>query len=187
MRILIFVVVIFFGFASQAFLLDFNLDAFDGNLSTTSDSKNSRLFGSIGLMADLSKSDSVRINFGFSLINVHLKNELGSNASESLTSLDMGPSIRWNIDDHKLYSLSAVYGVFAKGKYESSGISQSLTGNSYYFKFAIEPEVSERIHLGFALNYYSVQYGSAVINSVESSVAYKNSWFFPSISLAFRL
>jgi hypothetical protein len=144
------------------------------------------LFGSLGILADLSKSDNARINFGFNVLSVSSKSEIGTNASETFSSIDMGPSLRWTIDSRKLFSLTAVYSVYGKGKYETAVKSETINGTSYYMKFSVEPQMTDNLYLGFAVNYYASTYGTSVSNSVESTVSYKSSWIFPSFSLALR-
>jgi hypothetical protein len=186
MKKLIILLISFVCFKSQALVIDMNLNNFSDSLSTSTDSKSSRLFGSVGLLADLTKSDSARINFGFTILSISSKTEIGANTSETFSSLDMGPAIRWSIDSKRMFSLTFVYAIYGKGKYDTATTSSTITGSSYYLKAAVEPQIADNLNLGFALNYYSSQYSTSVTNSVESSVSYKSSWIFPSLSLALR-
>lgn len=184
-----FVFVQIYVLSSQAFMLDLNGNMFQDAQTTATDSKSAKTFIGVAALGDIAKSDVGTFHLGWSIISMSQKTDVGTTSSESFSSLDMGPEFRWAFDKKGLFSVSLVYGVLAKGTYQSgvgSSTSETVSGTNLFFKFAIEPEISERWHLGFAMNYYSVQYKLSVVNSVETSVSYKNTWTFPSISATYR-
>jgi hypothetical protein len=181
---LIFLISLQLAQQAKAFTLDINLNNFDDKLTTSSESKSSRLFGSVGVLADLSKNDSARVTLGWYVMSVTQKNEMSSTFTENLSAIDTGPALRWAIDSKKVFALTAIYGVISKAQFETATTSQNLTGTSYCVKLSVEPEVVDHFNLGFALNYYSSEYTRSVLNSAESTISYKNSWLFPSISMA---
>jgi len=98
----------------------------------------------------------------------------------------MGPMFRMHFDNHGLYTMTVTYALFAKGSLEKSGVKETISGTSIHLKFAVEPQVTERFFIGFAVNYYSASYNKSTVSSTESDVSYKFQRTFPSFSLSYR-
>lgn len=170
-----------------AFLLDLNLGLTQGSFDRSGEQTSSKANNALGLFANLSNSESsLGFNIGWYILSVSNKESFPPTINQSLTSNDMGPAIRWQIDRQKRFSLTLAYGIICKGNYDDGIVNENLSGESYLLKFAFEPEIAERYFLGVALNYYVANYKTLVLNSVQSDVAYKNSLFFPSLSFSYR-
>ena len=175
------------GSSAQAFILDVNTTIFQDSQTTATDAKSSRSMYNIAAYGDLSRAGGAGFHLGWSVFSVAQKTELGATTSEELKSLDMGPALRWSIDRNRIYSLTVVYGVTAKGSYSSgSATSQDIRGTQLFAKIAVEPPLNDNWHAGFAINYYSTSYNLAVSNSTETTISYKNNWIFPTISISYH-
>ena len=172
---------------ANALLFDLNLGVLQGSFDHSGEQINSKSVNSLGLFSNLSNSESMLgINIGWYMLAVTSKEVFPPTVNQSLTSNDMGPAIRWQIDRQKRFSLTMAYGIICRGSYSNGIVDESLTGESYLLKFAIEPEFSDKYFIGFGLNYYVANYKTLVLNSVQSNVSYKNSLFFPSLSFSYR-
>ncbi len=171
----------------HAVVLDLNLGILQGSFDRDTLQTNARLINSVGMFANLSKAESnLGINLGWYITAISIKESYPSSINQTLTSNDMGPAVRWQIDKHNRFSLTFVYGVICKGQYSDGVVDESLTGESYLFKFAFEPELSERYFIGGAINYYAANYKIKIINSVQSDISYKNTLIYPSLSFSYK-
>lgn len=187
MKSLLIAALFLFSFKSQAWIADVNADIISEAASTTSESKTSRQFIAVGVLGDLGKGERARYYLGWGIISASAKDTNSSPAYEqTLSTLDMGPTFRMHFDPRGLYTATFTYAIFAKGTLATAATDEKLTGSSYHLKFAIEPSVTERLFIGFALNYYSASYSKSVASSVESDVSYKMTRMFPSFSLSYR-
>jgi hypothetical protein len=172
---------------AQAFLLDLNSGIMQGSTSHNTDQSSSRSFNSLGLFANLGKSESpTGILLGWYVLSLSNTDKFPATVDQTLSSTDMGPAVRWQIDKHQIFSLTYAYGIICKGKYKDATTDESLTGESHFIKLAAEPEIAEHIFLGAAINYYTSNYKTSLVNSVQTNVSYKNTWIYPSISFSFR-
>lgn len=170
-----------------AFLLDVNSGLLQQNFDHSGEQTNSKSVNSLGLFANLSNSDGNQgVNIGWYMLAVSSKENFPPNVNQSLTSSDMGPAVRLQIDRQKRFSLTLAYGIICKGNFNDGLTDESLTGESYLLKFAIEPEIADRYFIGVGLNYYVANYKTRVISSVQSDVSYKNTLIFPSLSFSYR-
>ena len=185
MNRLLFFAILLLQSAVQAVVIDVGATQFSHTFTQLSDTKTSQTFINLSLMANITKGEPKKLNFGWTMISVSTAVET-STTSDKLTSLDMGPVIRWAIDQRHLFVLTLAYGVYAKGKFDTLTTSETLTGTSLFAKIAVEPQVTETFNLGVSLNYYSPSYNKAVLSSVESNVSYKGMQLFPAISMAFH-
>lgn len=187
MKNLFLAVLFFFTLKSQAWMADLNADLSSEAITTTSDQKNSAQFISLGVLGDLGKGETMRYYLGWGIISASSKNtNATAGVDQTFSTLDMGPTFRVHFDKRGLYTGTLTYALFAKGTLATGAVSEAITGSSMHLKFAIEPEVTERFFIGFALNYYSATYSKSVVNSTESSVSYKVIRTFPSLSLSYR-
>lgn len=171
----------------DAALIEGNFNIFQGTLSRTETHKNAKTFASFGIFVNLNRGEKARYFAGWYVMSVSSTDDLSPSINEKLTSSDMGPAFRWNIDRNSMFSATFAYGILCKGKYSTDGgTDEDLSGSSYLLKVAMEPEVAENFNIGIAINYYNANYNKKVINSTESSVSEKNTWMFPSLSLAWR-
>lgn len=184
---LISLVIFFLSFSAKAFLFDLNSGILQGSLNRSTDQSTSRSLNSLGLFAHLGKSEnSSGLLLGWYVLSVSNKDSLPPSIDQTLTSTDMGPAVRWQIDKHQIFSLTYAYGIICKGQYKDNSIDEKLVGESHFVKLAAEPEVTEHFFIGGAINYYTSSYKTSTVNSVQSDVNYKNTWIYPSISFSFR-
>ncbi len=161
---------------------NFATDAF----TTAAEQKTARQFYLLGLLGDVHTGDRTSTYVGWGVISAGAKDTSASGTEQTFSSLDTGPLFRMGFGNRGTYSLSALYALVAKGKLDSGARSEALTGSSYLIKFAIEPEVADKVCVGFAMNYYAASFSKSVMNSVESDVSYKIQRTFPSISFSYR-
>lgn len=184
MKLLLFFYIVIFQALANAVIIDIGASQFSQSFTQNAESKSALTFMNLSLMANITKGEPKKINFGWSIISVSTQLET-TTTSEKLSSLDMGPVIRWAIDQRRLYVLTLAYSVYSKGTFETLTTSENLTGTSIHAKFALEPQLTDTFGLGVSLNYYSPSYNKSVLNSSESDVSYKGSHIFPAISMAF--
>jgi hypothetical protein len=187
MKLFFSLLLIFFSARSQAWMIDLDTDFATDAFTTAQEQKNSRTFFQLGMLGDINKGDSVSSYVGWGVISAAAKdtNEKAG-VDQTFSTMDTGPLFRFGFGSRGVYSVSLMYSLVAKGKLDQNGTSGDLTGSSYLFKFAIEPEVAEKIYVGFAMNYYAASYSKSVTSSVESDVSYKIQRTFPSISFSYR-
>lgn len=179
--------ILFLAQNSQAFLLDINSGILQGGFTRTTDQSSSRLVNSLGVFANLSKSDTgAGVNLGWYILSVTNKDVYPATINQTLTSSDMGPAVRWQFDKRRQLSLTLAYGIICKGNYTDDSVNENLSGTSYFLKFAFEPEFAERYYIGVALNYYAANYTSMLVGSAQSDISYKNTWIYPSLSFSYR-
>ncbi|MEK6628175.1 MAG: hypothetical protein AABY53_06080 [Bdellovibrionota bacterium] len=173
--------------SAQAFLLDINSGILQGSFNRASEQSNSKSVNSLGLYANLANSDSnLGVNIGWFILLVSNKENYPPTVSQTLSSNDMGPALRWQIDRGKKYSLTLAYGIICKGNFNDGVTEESLSGESYLLKFAIEPEIADRYFVGVGLNYYVASYKTRIVTSIQSDAGYKNTVIFPSLSFSYR-
>lgn len=186
-RVIFFILVFAVSLQSHAVLLDIGSGIFQGSFEHTSEQTNSKSQNAFGVFANLSNATNyVGVNIGWYMFSFSSKENFPSAIDHSLSSNDMGPALRWQIDKQKLYSLTLAYGIICRGGYNDGSTDEALTGESYLLKFAVEPMVTERVFVGVGLNYYVANYKTSVVNSLQSEVSYKNTIFYPSLSFSYR-
>lgn len=182
--ILIFFCLLVTGFAQADPLLDFGFVYSGETFNTTASSSDTQYFYNASLLFNLDTGQRCFIGwnvFGISQASV------AASTTTNYSSLDMGPSIRWNIDKAGTYSLTGTYGYLAKATYSSGSSSENWEGSSLLAQFAIQAASGrQKIFLGLSLNYYSATYTKKVVSRVESSNSAQKSWIFPMITLTWR-
>ncbi len=187
MKFLICLAFLFISLKSQAWMIDLNAELGSDTLSTTSEEKDTRQTYFLGVLGDISKGDTASTFVGWGVINANVKNTNNvAGTDQTFSTLDTGPLFRLGLGSRGTYSFSLMYALVAKGKLDSGGTSGAITGSSYLIKFAIEPEVADKVCVGFAMNYYAASYSKSVTSSVESNISYKIQRTFPSVSLTYR-
>ncbi len=173
--------------SANAFLIDINSGILQGSFNRASEQTNSKSANSLGLYANLANSDSnLGLNIGWFMLSISNKESFPPTTNQTLTSNDMGPALRWQIDKGKKYSLTLAYGIICKGNFNDGTTDESLNGESYLLKFAVEPEIADRYFMGIGLNYYVASYKTRVVSSIQSDAGYKNTQIFPSLSFSYR-
>lgn len=187
MKIILFLIFFSFHNFCHAILIDLNSGILQGSFNRTTDISNSRSINSVGIYANLGKSDGGYIFFlGWNISTLNNQDNFQGVLNQKITSSDMGPAFRWQIDRRQLFSLTYAYGIICKGVYDDTLVTENLTGESHHLKFSIEPEIFEHFFIGVGINYYSSNYKTVIINSVQSEINYKNSLMYPSLSLSYR-
>ncbi len=153
MKPLLFFVIFSLQSLAYAVVIDVGATQFSHTFTQLNDTKTSQTFFNLSLMANISKGEPKKLNFGWTIMSVSTQVET-SISSDKLTSLDMGPVLRWAIDQRHLFVLTVAYGVYAKGKFDTLTTSENLTGTSLFAKFAVEPPVTDTFNLVVSLNYY---------------------------------
>lgn len=187
MKNLILAVLILFSFKSYAWIADLNADIISESFSTKTEQTSSRQFISFSALGDVGKTESARYYLGWGVISATAKDAISSpSVDQSFATLDMGPTFRMHFDKNGLYCLSFTYAIFGKGTLTTAGVSEAIRGSSYHLKFSIEPQVTERLFIGFSLNYFAASYNKSVVNAVETDVSYKVTRMFPMLALSYR-
>ncbi len=175
-----------FSFKAQAIVLELNSGIANASLTSASNSSNAISVNNFGIFASLTKGEGAGVLLGWYISSVTNKVEVSGTVDQSLSSSDMGPVLRWQIDKKKMFSISYAYHVLCKGTLTTNGSAEDLTGTSSLIKFAVEPELGDDFFIGVGLNMYSASYSISTVNSTQSSVGYSNSIMYPSISMAYR-
>lgn len=187
LRIFITYAVLAFTTPAFALLLDINSNVSLGNLTTSSAQTSNKMVNAFGVFANLSRKEaSSRLQIGWYILSFSSKDYIPSVVNQTLDSSDMGPAVRWDIDKRGFYSLTFAYGVICKGSLYDGSTTSSLSGVSYLVKASIEPQITDRLYIGGAINYYSATYDTSVVGSTQSTISYQNNLIYPSISLAYR-
>ena len=183
----IFVLLSFLASNSHAFLIDLNAGIMQGGFSRTTEQNIGRSINSIGLFANLGRSENFSgFLLGWYMSSVRNTDSYQGVLDQTLTSSDMGPSFRWQYQSKQIYSITYAYGIICKGNFSDSIVSEETNGESHLIKLSIESNLGEKFLIGFALNQYTANYKTSLVNSVQSSVSYKNSSTFPSLSLSYN-
>lgn len=142
-----------------------------------------------------------RTNYGFDLmVNVDQNhywytgfhaNQFAAQDSQSstttqLSSLDMGPFVKWVVDRRRVMVVGAGFNVISKGTYSTGSANSELTGTSLLGSLEIAPEVSENWHIGVKFSYYSIGYTKSTSTSSASDISYSRNLIFPSLVISFR-
>lgn len=185
--ILTFILLILAVSSSFAVVADLNLGIAQGGFAKGTDQNISRSINSLGVFANLGKSDATSgWLLGWYMSSVNNSDAFQGVLNQTLTSSDMGPSFRWQTQARQIFSVTYAYGIICKGNFSDATVTEELNGESHLLKMAIETNLSDRFLIGLALNYYAATYKTSLISSVQSSVSYKNTWTYPSISLSYR-
>lgn len=185
---LIFILFLIFAVNSYALVAELNLGISQSAFTRTTDQNVGRSINSVGIYANLGKSDSAKgFLMGWYVSSITNTNNFAGVLDQTLTSSDMGPSFRWHINSKLLSSITYTYGIICKGNYSDGSVDEKLDGTSHFIKFEIiESYISEKFLIGLALNYYTASYKSSVISAVQSDIDYKNTWTYPSLTLSYR-
>ena len=186
-NIFIFVLILVFFQTSYAVVADMNLGLIQGGLSRATDQNIGRSINSLGIFANLGKTDaSTGYLLGWYMSSVKSTDSFAGVIEQTLNSGDMGPAFRWQTTARQTFSFTYAYGIISKGNFSDGSVTEEINGESHLLKFAIESNVSDRFLVGLALNLYTANYKTSLVNSVQSSVGYKNNWTYPSLSVSFR-
>lgn len=186
---MVFIVVVVLSWVCNclAVVADLNLGLIQGGLSRATEQNVTRSINSAGVFANLGKSDATSgFLLGWYMSSVRNTDSFPGLIDQTMTSSDMGPAFRWQTQSRQTFSVTYAYGIISKGKFTDTSISEELGGESHLLKLAIEANLSEKFLLGLALNTYTANYKTSLVSSVQSSVSYKNSWTYPSLSLSYR-
>ncbi len=172
---------------SFAVVADLNLGIAQGSFSRATDQSVARSINSVGIFANLGKSDaSSGYLLGWYMSTIRNTETFQGVLDQTLTSSDMGPCFRWQIQNRQNFSITYAYGIISKGSFSNGTVTEDINGESHLLKFAIESNLSDRILIGLALNFYSANYKTSLVSSVQSNVSYTNGWTYPSISLSYH-
>lgn len=173
--------------SSFAVVADLNLGIAQGGLAKSTDQNISRSINSMGIFANLGKSDATSgWLLGWYMSSVNNSDAFPGILNQTLTSSDMGPAFRWQTQARQIFSVTYAYGIICKGNFNDATVTEELNGESHLLKMGLETNLSDRFLIGFALNYYTANYKTSLVSSVQSGVSYKNTWTYPSISLSYR-
>lgn len=153
------------------------------SFSTASTADHSRTYYALDLIANLDNKNTYYA--GFHVHQYAFSDTMGTTKS-TLSSLDMGPFLKWVIDRKHTYALSLGYNILASGSYNNGSSTSDLTGTSILASFDITPEVSENLFIGVKFNYYAISYNKSVTTSTSSDVSYTRNVIFPSLSISWR-
>lgn len=184
---LIFIFALIVSGNTFAIVADLNLGVVQGGFSRSTDQSISRSINSIGIFANLGKSDATSgFLLGWYMSGINNTDNYSGVLNQTLSSSDMGPSFRWQTTSRQVFSVTYAYGIISKGSFNDGTTTEEIAGESHLLKLAMESNISDRILIGLALNYYTAGYKTSLVSSVQTGVSYKNAWTYPSISLSYR-
>ena len=157
----------------------YTTDAF----TTTTNADHSRTYIALDLIANI--DNNYKYYAGFHVHQYAFTDTMGTTKS-SLSSLDMGPFLKWVIDRKRTFALSLGYNILATGSYNNGSQNAELSGTSILASFDITPEVSENLYIGVKFNYLAMSYAKSVVGSASSDVSYSRTVIFPSLSISWR-
>lgn len=169
---------------AAAFSLDSNLfylsDALDVSSSTTA----TKMFMDFSVNLDLSKKGDFTIGWAYSIIT--LSDEVsGTETQFGLT--EMGPRFGYYMDKERLWGLFLTYNLQARADYKSGSTDVEWRGSSYKMEIGYRPELTERLHAGMHLIYYTASFSEQLSGSTTFSlVSNSRAIIYPAFTISYR-
>jgi hypothetical protein len=170
--------------ASADMMFDLGFAYSGDTLHKSGDNSNTQTFYNVDVLFNIDSRKSW--NVGWSVFGIS-QSTTQSATNTSYSSMDMGPTLRWNIDRSGMFSTTLAYGYLARGAYGTTGASsEKWEGTSYLAQIAAQIPVLEKFYIGLSLNYYGANYSTKIVSNVESSNDARKTWVFPMMSLTWK-
>lgn len=108
------------------------------------------------------------------------------NDKVNYSSTEMGPSFKYEWGSDQIYFFKGTYNLNIESTATIGSSAEKIQGSSYLVGFGVQPQINDSVRLGISFNYYSGSHAKKVVNNVQSTVSYSNSWIYPSINLSFQ-
>lgn len=161
--------------AHAGVLLELGATYLSDSLGTSSTKTSSKYFYNVGVLFSLQK----KIWGGWNYSGLSYADS--ENSSTSLGVMDTGPVVKWQFGKGDLYTFSAAYNILSQATYSSGATNETWRGTSIWLQFGFAPEVTNGLHVGGALNYYSASFNKKTVGTTESSASNTHTWIFPTI------
>ncbi|WP_413944249.1 hypothetical protein [Bdellovibrio sp. HCB-162] len=177
----LFAVLIIILMTSQAragLLLEVGGTYLSDTLSTSATKTSSKYFYNVGVAFSLNK------NFwgGWNYSGISHTNK--DTTTETFSSSDTGPYVKWQFGKNELYNLSAAYNILSRATFSDGTSTETWQGTSMWFQFGVSPEVKPGLRIGASINYYLASYTKKTVSNVESNASNSKSWIFPMLSVS---
>lgn len=178
-NIVLFTLIIFISINSKADLLIETMGLYESDsLAMTTSNSGSKTFYNFGFLY------SIKSNLwgGWNYMSLSQSDTMGSTTT-SFAPVDTGPSIKYFFGRGEVFSVGMTYNFQSTASYTSGSTNQTWSGTSYLMSFGITPALTDTLHIGLSINYYSASYSKKVVNSTESSASNSKTLIFPAFSL----
>lgn len=147
-------------------------------LNASSNQNSSQIFYNFGVLFSVTKT----LWAGWDYLGISTRTV--TSTTDTYSTADTGPYMKWQIDKAELYSVSAAYHIQSKAQYATGDTKEKWDGTSLWGQFTIAPDVGRGLHIGLSLNYYSATYTRKVVDGTESTDTNTKSWIFPSVNMS---
>ena len=122
---------------------------------------------------------------GWNIFNASFASTMEADKA-NYSSSEMGPSFKYEWGSDQIYFFKGTYNLNIESTATIGSNAEKIQGSSYLVGFGVQPQIYDGVRLGISFNYYSGSHAKKVVNNVQSSVSYSNTWIFPSINLSFQ-
>lgn len=182
-KLLIFQFLLLASVAARAeAVVDINYFMFTDTMKYSGTYSSSKTNYNLAVVVDVSK----KIYIGWNIFGMTVSDKISSpSVTQKYAAADMGPCFRWKIDSKKMYSLNFAYLLSSTTTFTNSSTTEKWRGVPMLVRFSIEPEISEKMHMGLSLGYYMMSATEKVVTNTTSTVSYSRNWIYPSFSLSY--
>lgn len=170
---LVAIIMLFSGNVFAGTLVEVGATYLSDAFATPTSQSSSSYFYNVGVLFNLNKKTWGGWNYS------GISSSLTSTTTTTFTSLDTGPYLKWQYGKGEMFSLSFAYNLLSQATFSDGTTDETWTGTSMWLQWGIAPEVSEGVHVGASLNYFSASYSKKVVSTVESSASNSKTWIFP--------
>lgn len=153
-------------------------------LESASSASSSRSYYNFDMYGNLDNNNKYFL--GFHVHQMGWSSSQGNADEEQFSTMDMGPSFMWVIDEKQRFDVYFAYNVSAKATYNDGTDEASLKGTSFLASIGFQPEIKEPWRIGFRLNYYSATFTERRVDGDATDVSYTRTWMYPSIVFSYR-
>ena len=113
--------------------------------------------------------------------------EIKTATTNKLAMTELGPRLVYYFDDGNVFYSTLSWNPYAKGTRTINGVSEDISGFSYFIGVGAELKINHNFHIGGSLNYKSLSISKAISTSlVASTVSNTYASIDPMINLSFR-
>ncbi|MBT4761631.1 MAG: hypothetical protein HOO06_08050 [Bdellovibrionaceae bacterium] len=177
--------VILISLNSQAFFIESNILYYDNTLKSSSTTQATDI--AVDLTLGLSLTKGGRSTIGWSYLSLAPTSVSGS-TTITTTATGMGPKFKYYMNKGKNWSIALTYILNATVNYAvTSATAQEWRGTIMKLETGYTQEVSETVTAGVNLNYYSSSLSESIVSTAYSTIAYSQTWIYPSFFISYRL
>lgn len=169
---------------ASAFSIDSNLFYLSDALDVTSDTTAVKVFMDFSVNLDLSKKGDFTIGWAYSIVTIS-DDDNGTSTTFGLN--EMGPRFGYYLDKEKLWGLFLTYNLQARADYKSGATDVEWRGSSYKFEIGYRPELTESLHAGMHLIYYTASFSEQLTGSTTFElVSNSRAIIYPAFTISYR-